>query len=117
MVRCSREERDAAISRVKRFQPNKRSKTSTRPMWSRKEDAAIFSLLSRRYWRRVWIIQEILLARDLVVLLWHLEFSLGFSASNGRGAGCAGWPKDLPGCRPSLRRVDLLRCQEIACPT
>jgi hypothetical protein len=39
----------------------------TRELWTIKEGAAILALLQRQCWRRIWIVQEIVAARDLMV--------------------------------------------------
>lgn len=37
-------------------------------IWTREEGKAIMELCYRRYWSRIWIIQEIVLAKDITVL-------------------------------------------------
>lgn len=64
-----------AIEKIRKFPSNIKGK-STRPrsLWTHHEGNAILNLFSRRYWRRIWIIQEILLARRLTVLCGTVKF-------------------------------------------
>ncbi|KAF5543825.1 het-domain-containing protein [Fusarium mexicanum] len=45
------------------------------PLWSRREGKALHALCDRRYWRRMWIIQELLHANDITVWCGSLNFS------------------------------------------
>jgi hypothetical protein len=69
----AREESDIAVSRIQGF-PSKTRRKNRRPIWSYGEGSAILNLFSRKYWRRVWIIQEILLAQNITVLCGSKEF-------------------------------------------
>jgi hypothetical protein len=44
------------------------------PIWSRQEGKALHTLCDRRYWRRMWIIQELLHANDITVWCGSLSF-------------------------------------------
>ncbi|KAF5595298.1 Pfs NACHT and ankyrin domain protein [Fusarium subglutinans] len=44
-------------------------------LWSRREGKALHALCDRRYWRRMWIIQELLHANDITVWCGSLNFS------------------------------------------
>ncbi|KAG9499586.1 hypothetical protein J7337_008043 [Fusarium musae] len=46
-----------------------------RPLWSRQEGKALQALFDRRYWRRMWIIQELLHANDIAVWCGSLSFT------------------------------------------
>ncbi|KAG5746663.1 hypothetical protein H9Q70_010654 [Fusarium xylarioides] len=46
-----------------------------RPLWSRQEGKALHALFDRRYWRRMWIIQELLHANDITVWCGSLSFT------------------------------------------
>ncbi|RBQ73407.1 hypothetical protein FVER14953_20487 [Fusarium verticillioides] len=46
-----------------------------RPLWSRQEGKALHALFDRRYWRRMWIIQELLHANDITVWCSSLSFT------------------------------------------
>ncbi|KAF5538624.1 HETEROKARYON incompatibility [Fusarium phyllophilum] len=45
------------------------------PLWSRQEGKALHTLFDRRYWRRMWIIQELLHASDIIVWYDSLSFT------------------------------------------
>ncbi|KAF5597543.1 het-domain-containing protein [Fusarium pseudoanthophilum] len=45
------------------------------PIWSRQEGKALHTLCDRRYWRRMWIIQELLHANDITVWCGSLSFT------------------------------------------
>lgn len=45
------------------------------PLWSRQEGKALHALCDRRYWRRMWIIQELLHANDITVWCGSLSFT------------------------------------------
>ncbi|KAF5537201.1 hypothetical protein FNAPI_11487 [Fusarium napiforme] len=45
------------------------------PLWSRREGKALHALCDRRYWRRMWIIQELLHANDITVWCGSLSFT------------------------------------------
>ncbi|KLO88643.1 uncharacterized protein LW93_4453 [Fusarium fujikuroi] len=44
-------------------------------LWPRQEGKALHALCDRRYWRRMWIIQELLHANDITVWCGSLSFS------------------------------------------
>jgi hypothetical protein len=45
-----------------------------KPLWSRAEGKAVYHLCERSYWRRMWIIQEIVHARKVTVLCGTKSF-------------------------------------------
>ena len=45
-------------------------------IWSANRGRAILALCQRTYWRRIWIVQEIMLAQDVVVLCGQRSFNL-----------------------------------------
>ncbi|KAI0188522.1 heterokaryon incompatibility protein-domain-containing protein, partial [Xylaria flabelliformis] len=47
------------------------------PIWSRQQGSALHALCERPYWRRMWIIQELLHAKDITVWCGSLRFSWG----------------------------------------
>lgn len=46
---------------------NGKFKHKSDTLWSQSEGEAVWALCQRKYWRRVWIVQEILLARKLSI--------------------------------------------------
>lgn len=46
---------------------NGQFKVKSDTLWSQSEGEAVSALCRRRYWRRVWIVQEILLARTITI--------------------------------------------------
>ena len=49
----------------------KEKPTMNQPFWSRTQGKAVLDLFQKPYWRRVWIVQEIMLANDIVVCHGH----------------------------------------------
>ncbi|KAI0429017.1 heterokaryon incompatibility protein-domain-containing protein [Xylaria sp. FL1042] len=47
------------------------------PLWTRQQGEALHTLCERLYWRRMWIIQELLHAEDITVWCGSLHFSWG----------------------------------------
>ncbi|KAI1274418.1 heterokaryon incompatibility protein-domain-containing protein [Xylaria sp. FL0933] len=47
------------------------------PLWTRQQGDALHTLCERPYWRRMWIIQELLHAEDITVWCGSLPFSWG----------------------------------------
>jgi hypothetical protein len=68
----AREQSDIAVSSIQDF-PSKTRRKNHRSVWSYEEGSAILNLFSRKYWKRVWIIQEILLAQNITVLCGSKE--------------------------------------------
>jgi len=51
------------------------------PIWTSKEGKALFELCERRYWRRMWIIQEIISAERITVWCGKKKFGWGMLES------------------------------------
>jgi len=67
---------NTAINIILKFPRARRKyRECSHSIWDKHEEDALLRLLSKTYWRRVWIIQEILLARDLVVYCGSRRFS------------------------------------------
>lgn len=54
--------------------PLKPKANGYRPMWRMKEGKAILALCERVYWRRIWIIQEVVHAEDIIVCCGNKTF-------------------------------------------
>lgn len=48
-----------------------------RPLWSKQEGKALVELCERPYWRRMWIIQEVISARNIITFCGTKSFDWG----------------------------------------
>lgn len=55
-----------AIDYISNFR-NRRTRAAARKVWSQAQGKAVLDLCQHHYWRRIWIVQEILLAQDIVI--------------------------------------------------
>lgn len=62
-------ESDLAMDFVERegFAPLRIKGTGFQSIWNRRKGKALLALCERNYWRRVWVVQEIMNAKDLTV--------------------------------------------------
>ncbi|KAF2183383.1 HET-domain-containing protein [Zopfia rhizophila CBS 207.26] len=57
---------DLAMKRINKARPKNCNK-GFKPIWTREEGKAIFALYDRGYWRRIWIVQEFILAKEVIL--------------------------------------------------
>lgn len=65
---------DLAIDRINKGAVKYRSK-NFRPIWTAEEGRAIYELCHRKYWKRIWIVQEFILGKHITLYCGQRSFS------------------------------------------
>ena len=66
---------DLAIKRINTGPEEISHGKGFRPIWTSEEGRAIYELCERKYWKRIWIVQEFILAKDITLYCGRKSFS------------------------------------------
>jgi hypothetical protein len=64
---------DLAMRYIKRREPLEHSNANFSKLWNSQKASAVLQLCERAYWTRIWIVQEVMLAKEIVVMCGDQE--------------------------------------------
>jgi hypothetical protein len=64
---------DLAMRYIKRREPLEHSNANFSKLWNSQKASAVMQLCERTYWTRIWIVQEVMLAKEIVVMCGDQE--------------------------------------------